>query len=125
MALQRIAVLIIVLARVTAFTSLPGNSASTNYTRNSFISGKSQLLLSKIDGEKPTFLNNLDIDSNGIIYLTETSKKWQKNQFFYSLFEGSGDGRYALFSSRYTRFSLVLYIYFYNNNKKKNIYKAS
>ena len=63
------------------------------------LSGKSELLLSEIDGEKPMLLNNLDIDSNGIIYLTDSSVKWQSNQTLYSLLEGSGDGRYTLFSS--------------------------
>ena len=62
------------------------------------LSGKSELLLSEIDGEKPQFLNNLDIDSNGIIYFTDSSVKWLRNEFLYSLLEGSGDGRYALFS---------------------------
>ena len=63
------------------------------------LSGKSELLLSEIDGEKPKLLNDLDIDSNGIIYLTDTSAKWQRSQFFYCFLEGSGDGRYTLFSS--------------------------
>ena len=62
------------------------------------LSGKSELLLSEIDGEKPALLNNLDIDSNGIIYLTDSSVKWQRSQFLYSVLEGSGDGRYTLFS---------------------------
>ena len=62
------------------------------------LSGKSEFLLSEIDGEKARFLNNLDIDSNGIIYFTDSSAKWQRNEFLYSLLEGSGDGRYTLFS---------------------------
>ena len=66
------------------------------------LSGKSQLLLSssvEIAGVKPVFLNNLDIDSNGIIYLTDTCKQWQINEFFYSVMEGSGTGRCVSFSS--------------------------
>ncbi|KAK2190449.1 hypothetical protein NP493_81g01009 [Ridgeia piscesae] len=59
--------------------------------------GKSELLLSEIDGEKPALLNNLDIDSNGIIYLTDSSVKWQRSQFLYSVLEGSGDGRLIRF----------------------------
>ena len=46
------------------------------------LSGKSELLLTEIDGEKPMLLNNLDIDSIGIIYITDTSAKWQRSQFF-------------------------------------------
>ena len=48
---------------------------------------------------KPVFLNDLDIDSSGIIYLTDTCKQWQRNEFSYSLMEGSGTGRCVSFSS--------------------------
>ena len=64
------------------------------------LSGKSQLLLSssvEIAGVKPAFLNNLDIDSSGIIYFTDTCKQWQFNKFLYPAMEGSGTGRYVNF----------------------------
>ncbi|KAI0239757.1 Adipocyte plasma membrane-associated protein [Lamellibrachia satsuma] len=62
--------------------------------------GKSQLLLSssvEIAGVKPAFLNNLDIDSGGIIYFTDTCKQWQFNKFLYPAMEGSGTGRLIRF----------------------------
>jgi len=56
-------------------------------------SGKARLLLSQIAGVKPTFLNDLDIDSNGVIYISDSCRKWQRREFMYPCLEGTGSGR--------------------------------
>ncbi|KAK2185447.1 hypothetical protein NP493_236g03081 [Ridgeia piscesae] len=59
--------------------------------------GKARLLLSQIAGVKPTFLNDLDIDSNGVIYISDSCRKWQRREFMYPCLEGTGSGRLIRF----------------------------
>ena len=46
-----------------------------------------------IDGEKPKFLNDLDIDEEGMIYVTDSSTKWNRNMLSYIMLEGDRTGR--------------------------------
>ncbi|KAK2190443.1 hypothetical protein NP493_81g00003 [Ridgeia piscesae] len=59
--------------------------------------GKSQLLLSEIAGVKPAFVNNVDIDSCGIIYISDSCRTWHMKEFLYPCLEGSGTGRLIRF----------------------------
>ena len=68
-------------------------------TKFSFFPGKSQLLLSEIAGVKPAFVNNVDIDSSGIIYISDSCRTWHMKEFLYPCLEGSGTGRCDLLSS--------------------------
>ena len=48
-----------------------------------------------IDGAKPKFLNDLDIAADGVIYFTDSSTKWARNQLSHHFLEGGKTGRYA------------------------------
>ena len=60
---------------------------------------------SMVDGRPLMFLNDLDIDSDGIIYLSD-STKYQRREFIYSTLECIGDGRCDVF------IAIILFIYF-------------
>ena len=47
----------------------------------------------EIDGWTPHFLNDLDITTEGIIYLTDSCKHWRRRHFLYCLMQGTADGR--------------------------------
>ena len=58
--------------------------------------GEVKILLAvgtKVDGEKILFLEDLDIDSNGIVYIAEGSTKWTVAQVSYLLLEAGSHGR--------------------------------
>ena len=78
--------------------SLNGSWETKNY-KVFFFPGKSQLLLSEIAGVKPAFLNNVDTDSSGIIYISDSCRTWHMKEFLYPCLEGSGTGRCDLLSS--------------------------
>ena len=47
----------------------------------------------KVGGEKILFLEDLDIDSNGIVYIAEGSTKWTLAQVAYLILEAGPHGR--------------------------------
>ena len=46
-----------------------------------------------INGKPFRFVNDLDIARDGTIYFTDSSTKWERRQFHYSIFEGDNTGR--------------------------------
>lgn len=41
------------------------------------------------------FMNDLDVTSDGVIYFSDSSTKFQRREFMYALLEGISDGRYV------------------------------
>ena len=61
--------------------------------------GQVEMLLSsekEIDGQKPRFLNDLDVDDSGAVYFSDSSTKWDRRRFLYLVFENKPLGRLAL-----------------------------
>ncbi len=50
----------------------------------------------KIGGKEPKFLNDLDIASDGTIYLTDSSYTWDRRHNRLLIMENKPDGRYVL-----------------------------
>ena len=46
-----------------------------------------------VDGEKILYLDDIDIDSNGIVYIGEASTKWTMVQAAYLVLEAGSHGR--------------------------------
>lgn len=58
--------------------------------------GQVEMLLSsekEIDGQKPRFLNDLDVDDSGAVYFSDSSTKWDRRRFLYLVFENKPLGR--------------------------------
>lgn len=47
----------------------------------------------EINGKVPKFLNDLTIASDGMIYMTDSSTKWDRRHNRYCIFEGEASGR--------------------------------
>lgn len=59
-------------------------------------SGKFEQLISsvqEINGKRPRFLNDLDIASDGTIYLSDSSTKWDRRHNRLAIMESRPDGR--------------------------------
>jgi sugar lactone lactonase YvrE len=55
--------------------------------------GQAELVTDTVDGEKLKFTNDIDFDQDGILYFTESSRKWMLNQAQLLVMEGDSSGR--------------------------------
>ncbi|KAG0632124.1 hypothetical protein M758_1G305800 [Ceratodon purpureus] len=60
--------------------------------------GQAEVVLDEIDGVRMKFTNDLDFDDEGNLYFTDSSKRWNRNQFILSLMEGEGTGRFIKYN---------------------------
>lgn len=60
--------------------------------------GQAEVVLDEIDGVRMKFANDLDFDDEGNVYFTDSSTRWQRNQFILSLMEGEGTGRFVKYN---------------------------
>ena len=61
-----------------------------------WLAGDHELLLPssvKINGAEPKLLNDLDIATDGTIYFSDSSTRWQRRELIYTSLEGRGSGR--------------------------------
>lgn len=56
------------------------------------------VLTNTVDGEKINLAKSLDIASDGTIYFTEATQKWQRSEFLYDLLETKPNGRLLSYS---------------------------
>lgn len=77
--------------------------------------GKITVLVDNFQGEKLYMINDLDIDSDGNIYFSQTSTKYQVDKMFYDIMEHRPNGRLYVYSpeTRETKL-LVEELYFAN-----------
>ncbi|CAN8031800.1 unnamed protein product [Ixodes persulcatus] len=72
--------------------------------------GAAQHLLpagTEVEGKRILFLDDLDIDDQGVLYITEASGKWQLNKILYTVMEHEDTGRVLKFDTK-TRKTTVL-----------------
>ncbi|KAM7284485.1 adipocyte plasma membrane-associated protein [Ixodes scapularis] len=72
--------------------------------------GAAQHLLpagTEVEGKRILFLDDLDIDDKGALYITEASGKWQLNKILYTVMEHEDTGRVLKFDTK-TRKTTVL-----------------
>ncbi len=46
-----------------------------------------------VNGKRPKLLNDLDIASDGTIYMSDSSTKWERRNVFLLVLESNPDGR--------------------------------
>ncbi|XP_074649550.1 adipocyte plasma membrane-associated protein-like isoform X2 [Tubulanus polymorphus] len=61
-----------------------------------------------VDHKKPKFLNDLDITSDGKIYFSDSSVKWQRRDVSYLVLEGKADGRILCFDPKLNKTEVVI-----------------
>lgn len=61
-----------------------------------------------VEGTNVTFLNDLDIDNNGNIYLTHSSVRWERRDFIYAILESNADGRLLEYNLHTKKFRVLI-----------------
>ncbi|KAL2631933.1 hypothetical protein R1flu_016619 [Riccia fluitans] len=56
--------------------------------------GVAEVLSNEAEGQKFRFTNDLDIDDDGTIYFTDSSNRYPRSKFFFSLLEAEETGRF-------------------------------
>ncbi|KAI5063341.1 hypothetical protein GOP47_0021888 [Adiantum capillus-veneris] len=70
--------------------------------------GQAQLLVSHVGGQPLTFTNDVDVASDGSIYFTDSSAKYQRRDFFLLMLSGDDTGRVLKYDLKSGETSVVV-----------------
>ncbi|MCO5584140.1 hypothetical protein L7F22_038063 [Adiantum nelumboides] len=70
--------------------------------------GQATQLVSEVEGSPLSFTNDLDITSDGLVYFTDSSSKYQRRNFFLLVLSGDDSGRLLKYNTRSGEAEVVL-----------------